>query len=129
MLEMRWDTFSGLGDIPPFGGLQLIVVGDFYQLPPVPAGFDVLMENENLQEVGYDLKIGRQGSYAFESHAWHQSSFHILELIEVHRQVENNNLSELLNSIREGEPDLVTKHQKTLNALQSPFPKGMLLSS
>merc|ERR1712194_954755 len=39
MLELRWklprDDVNGLGDIPAWGGMQLIVVGDFFQLPPV----------------------------------------------------------------------------------------------
>mmetsp|Transcript_31659 Transcript_31659/g.68357 ORF Transcript_31659/g.68357 Transcript_31659/m.68357 type:complete len:152 (+) Transcript_31659:157-612(+) len=98
-------------------------VGDFYQLPPVPSGFDVLMENKNLIETGYDLKIERQGSYAFESHAWRRSSFRTVELSEVHRQAENDGLFEFLNAMREGEPGLVDKHEKTLNALQSSLPQ------
>ncbi|KAL7542647.1 hypothetical protein ACHAXR_011953 [Thalassiosira sp. AJA248-18] len=125
MLELRWDTISecGMGDIPPFGGLQLIVVGDFYQLSPVPAGYDALMENDNLKEAGYDLKIGRQGSYAFESHAWQHSSFHTVVLTEAHRQAEQDGLFQFLNDMRKGESDLVTKHEKTLHSLQSPLPK------
>ncbi|KAL7551568.1 hypothetical protein ACHAWF_018419 [Thalassiosira exigua] len=125
MLALRWDIISeyGLGHIPAFGGMQLVVVGDFYQLPPVPAGYDVLMENEYLKEVGYDEKIGRQGSYAFQSHAWTRANLQTVELTKVHRQAENDGLLEFLNELREGKPDLVAEHKETLKALQSPLPR------
>ena len=126
MLKLRWDSISelGLGDIPAFGGMQLIVVGDFYQLPPVPAGHDVLlMKNENLREGDYESKIGRQGSYAFESHAWNHSCFRTVELTEVHRHAENDGLFEFLNAMREGKSGLAIKYEQILNALQSPLPR------
>eukprot|EP00979_Chaetoceros_neogracilis_P011119 scaffold2695_cov256-Chaetoceros_neogracile.AAC.1 len=131
MLEMRWKshTVGGLDDIPAWGGLQLIVVGDFFQLPPVPnsrntdSGREVLLENNELCETEYNLKIGRQGSYAFESNAWQRSKLHPVELEEVHRQAENDGLFELLNAMREGEPNLACKHRAALSALKSPLPK------
>ena len=123
MLQLRWDSNShlGLGILPPFGGMQLIVVGDFHQLSPVPNGIDVLMANENLTEGDYHLKIGRQGAYAFESLAWRRIGFHTIELKEVHRQVEDDGLLSFLNAMREGEEDLVSKHQETLQHLKSPI--------
>ena len=47
VLRMRWDTYSenGLGDLPPFGGMQLCVVGDFYQLSHIANGVDEKMDN------------------------------------------------------------------------------------
>lgn len=128
ILEMRWEM---LGDIPPWGGLQLIVVGDFFQLSPVPNsrsgdngdGNEVLLENEELWESEYNLKIGRQGSYAFESHAWQRSELHPVELCVVHRQAENDGLFELLNAMREGEPGFAYKHQAALSALRAPLPQ------
>ena len=63
-----------------FGGLQIICVGDFFQLPPIVRGGDVV-------------------SYAFESTVWDNSKFVICYLTEQHRQ-EDEMLLGLLNSIR-----------------------------
>lgn len=120
MLKLRWETTSenGLGDLLPFGGLQLIVVGDFYQLPPIANQVEEVMQHGNPSAC--DFKIGRQGSYAFESNAWRHSSFHTVELKEVHRQ-DDKELFEFLNDMREGSLD-VSKHVSTLAALQTPLP-------
>jgi len=131
MLKMRWKshTVGGLDDMPAWGGMQLIVVGDFFQLPPVPnsrnadSGREVLLENDELCETEYNLKIGRQGCYAFESHAWQRSKLHPVELEDVHRQAENDGLFELLNAMREGEQNLACKHRDALSALKSPLLK------
>ena len=118
MLRDRWSS-GGLGDIEPWGGLQVIVVGDFFQLPPVPAGQDQLLSMSD--EI--DLKIGRQGSYAFESYAWMNSTFKTVELTEVHRQDEDDGLYDFLNDLREGHTnDLASKHGPVLKSIQCPLP-------
>ena len=90
----------------------------------MPAGVDVLMENEHLKEFRHDhLKIGRQGSYAFESHAWHHSDFKTVELTQVHRQEEKDGLFEFLNAMREGETCMEANHGKVLKDLQTPLPE------
>lgn len=55
-------------DDRPFGGIQIIVLGDFLQLPPVSRG--------------------SQGDYdwAFQSRAWSDAGFQVVELTKVHRQ-------------------------------------------
>lgn len=55
----------------PFGGMQVIVIGDFYQLPPVP-----------------NPPYGDLGLPAYESPAWRAIS-HTVVLREVMRQTEN----------------------------------------
>lgn len=64
----------------PFGGLQVIVVGDFFQLPPVTTG-------------------GQTMHFAFESDAWHMIGFRTCYLTEQHRQ-EDEAFLEVLTAIR-----------------------------
>jgi ATP-dependent DNA helicase PIF1 len=68
----------------PFGGLQVILCGDFFQLPPV-------FSNSS--------SIERQ--FAFESAAWKNSDFHVCYLHEQHRQ-QDDTLLTILNDIRGG---------------------------
>lgn len=65
----------------PFGGLQVIFVGDFFQLPPV---------SRNDRAV-----------FAFESHAWKDANPVVCYLSEQHRQ-EDGQFLELLNAVRAG---------------------------
>jgi len=64
----------------PFGGLQVIFVGDFFQLPPV-------------------ARAGDMFRYAFESRAWDEARPLVCYLTEQHRQ-EDELLLSLLSSIR-----------------------------
>jgi ATP-dependent DNA helicase PIF1 len=51
----------------PFGGIQLVVTGDFFQLPPVP-------------------DYGKQVKFAFDADTWSTSIHHTIGLTEVFRQ-------------------------------------------
>lgn len=67
----------------PFGGMQVVLCGDFFQLPPVsssPSGEKI---------------------FAFESAAWQNSFFHTCYLHEQHRQGDDP-LLDVLNQIRSG---------------------------
>lgn len=71
----------------PFGGMQVIFTGDFFQLPPVVKQTD-MYEN---QEV-----------FAFTSRAWKDSKPVVCYLTEQFRQ-DDDKLSSILNAIRSGE--------------------------
>lgn len=66
----------------PFGGMQVILVGDFFQLPPVSRG-------------------GEPAQFAFESPAWAELDPRVLYLTEQHRQDDADLLS-VLQAIRAG---------------------------
>lgn len=74
----------------PFGGVQMLLVGDFYQLPPVVRGD----EGQLLEDAGYS------SPYAFSAHCLRDAPLHGVELTEVHRQT-NQDFITLLSSIRE----------------------------
>lgn len=59
----------------PFGGLQIIAVGDFYQLPPVVVNKEKKFFYEN-----YDSE------FAFGGNAWAYCDFEYIELDEIMRQ-------------------------------------------
>jgi hypothetical protein len=74
----------------PFGGVQMLLVGDFYQLPPVVRG----EEGRLLEDAGY------ASPYAFSAHVLRDAPLAAMELTEVHRQT-NRDFISLLSSIRE----------------------------
>jgi ATP-dependent DNA helicase PIF1 len=71
------------GNTLPFGGLQVVCVGDFFQLPPV------------------SKRIGMPPQFAFQSQAWRGYNPIICYLTEQHRQDDSSFLS-LLGAIRNG---------------------------
>jgi len=83
----------------PFGGVQMLLVGDFYQLPPVVRGD----EGGLLEDAGY------ASPYAFSAHVLRDAPLTAVELTEVHRQTDRDFIA-LLSAIRErrGVEDAVT---------------------
>jgi ATP-dependent DNA helicase PIF1 len=86
----------------PFGGVQVIAFGDFFQLPPVAKSSDV----KELKADGYDSE------FAFDSKVFKQN-FKSVVLNQVHRQSDPIFLN-LLDAIRNGK--VTGKHITMLNA-------------
>lgn len=82
----------------PFGGIQVVMVGDFFQLPPVSRDSDV--------------------KFAFESKAWQEADFNICYLTEQHRQADPI-FTAMLRSMRF---DTMTEDQK--NIIRSRISNG-----
>lgn len=76
----------------PFGGLQIILVGDFFQLPPVITEFDRTKYR--------DLKA----AYCFQSPLWKQGKFLSISLNTNYRQSDPTFLN-ILNKVRIGNID------------------------
>ncbi|MDR1725811.1 MAG: AAA family ATPase [Bacteroidales bacterium] len=76
-------------NILPFGGVQLLLIGDLRQLPPVATDEEWLL-----------LKDHYQSPYFFSSHALYNSDFITIELEEVFRQNDKKFIS-ILNAVRE----------------------------
>ncbi len=87
----------------PFGGVQLILVGDFFQLPPIQ-------------------KEAREQRFIFQTELWNKLNLHICYLTSSHRHEEGETLFTILNEIRDGEVS-----EDTMNHFRSRYkkmPKG-----
>lgn len=67
----------------PFGGIQLVVTGDFFQLPPVPEGGN------------------REAKFSFSAASWSTSIQHTILLTHVFRQ-RDPEFADMLNEMRLG---------------------------
>ncbi|KAL1882753.1 hypothetical protein VTK73DRAFT_878 [Phialemonium thermophilum] len=85
-----FDKLSQIGRIirnngRPWGGIQLVITGDFFQLPPVP-----------------DSGKQREAKFAFEASTWNTSIDHTIGLTEVFRQ-RDPVFAQMLNEMRLGQ--------------------------
>ena len=82
------------GKDEPFGGIQVILSGDFFQLPPI------------------NRPGSRQGGFVVDSQAWRELDLVVCYLSENYRQGESGELTEILNALRSG--DLRRRHAEKL---------------
>lgn len=80
-------------DVKPFGGLQVVLCGDFFQLPPVNRPGE------------------RSGGFVVGSRAWEELDPVVCYLEEQHRQ-DDSEFLDILNALRAG--DVRRRHAETL---------------
>jgi GTPase SAR1 family protein len=106
------------GSNQPFGGTQMILFGDPYQLPPVV--------KDDL--VKYFAHVNG-GAHFFNAHVWKMTSLAIYELTHIFRQ-DDEMFKEILNALRVGNP--TDEHLEMLNSraeLELPFEGIVTLST
>ena len=97
----------------PFGGMQLLMIGDLAQLTPV-----VTPEDERMLKPYYDTP------YFFGSKALQQIDYVTIQLTHVYRQQDESFIA-LLNEIREGHPSAEALAKLNSRSLTpGPSPKG-----
>lgn len=90
-----------------YGGVQLVLVGDLYQLPPVVTEY----EREH-------FSTRYKTPYFFSADNYHPDDFATVELSTVFRQIGDNRLVDILNAVREG--SLLDEARRELNARTDP---------
>ncbi|CUA75518.1 ATP-dependent DNA helicase pfh1 [Rhizoctonia solani] len=90
----------------PFGGIKLVVSGDFFQLPPVSEKYSI------------HNRLELEPQFAFEANCWEATFPHTYKLTRVFRQTDTA-FVRLLNNLRHG--TLTDDAIKVLNGLDRPI--------
>ena len=110
-IDMRLQEITGCNK--PFGGKQVILVGDFLQLPPVV--------KEKTEAEYLDRELG--GHYAFQTALWQQADLQCVCLQTVHRQGNDTLFMKILNHLRYGELEIrdiqLEGLKRALNAIEA----------
>jgi hypothetical protein len=85
---------NGKDSKKPFGGVQVVVIGDLYQLPPVVGPGEQ-----------YIFETKYESPYFFDSIAYRHAEFQVIELYHVYRQ-KDPVFIDILDKIRSGEADM-----------------------
>lgn len=75
----------------PFGGIQIVLVGDLYQLPPIVMG-----DEKRVFEQDFD------SPFFFSADSFRDEDFTVIQLTRVFRQEGSDQLVDILNAVREG---------------------------
>ena len=92
----------------PFGGLQVVLSGDFFQLPPVRGREEM------------------DSKFVVHSEAWQELQPAVCYLSEQYRQIQGNDLTGILNALRDN--TLNESHIQKLKSRQLPKPDGLELT-
>lgn len=98
----------------PFGGVQVVLVGDFFQLPPVRSTLSQVSQDSLFEEA--------PARFAYDSSAWKQAELITCYLTEQHRQLDKDLVS-ILTKIRSNDMDsgsLRLLGQRKVKALSTP---------
>ena len=98
----------------PFGGIQVILCGDFFQLPPI------------------NREDSRQGGFIHSSTIWQSGYFSVCYLTKQYRQADDSDYSTILNGIRDGQlrPSQISSLRARQGIFSDPFePQTRLLTT
>jgi hypothetical protein len=114
-IDFRLRTIRG--NHQPFGGVQLLLIGDLYQLPPVVR-----------DEEKYLLSPFYKSAWFYESIALKKAPYVFLEFEKVYRQ-QDENFIQILNHFRENKvvpQDLEMLNQKVCGELKEEEKAGLI---
>jgi ATP-dependent exoDNAse (exonuclease V) alpha subunit len=97
----RFLRLNGKNPVLPFGGIQMVFIGDLYQLPPVVSGKE--------KEI---FKTYYPTPYFFSAHFFNDFEMDLVELDHVYRQ-KDQDFIDILNAIRNN--TVTDEHLKILN--------------
>ena len=98
---INWKLQKARCNSNPFGGVQMVIVGDFYQIPPIVSNHD---KEQFYGEQGYKSR------FSFSSRSW---NFKTVELEKVYRQSDKRQIN-ILKSIRKRDHN----YEKALRIIQ-----------